>query len=397
MDIELAQENKAMKYDFDKIIDRKNTNSSKWDTTKDEVLPMWVADMDFEVAPKIIKTIINKAKHGVFGYPIVPEKFYDAEINWWKKRYNYHIKKEWISQVIGVVPSLSAIIQAFCQKGDKVLVQHPVYHVFDAVIQKNELEVATNDLIYENGRYKIDFEDFENKVKDEKVKLFILCNPHNPVGRVWDKDELRQMGELCIKHNVIVLSDEIHRDLVYKNYKYTPFCSINEEFLQNSITCTAPSKTFNIAGLKASSIIVANENYKQKIDKVLNQNILSSINIFGIEAFITAYESCEDWLDELLIYLEKNKDYLISFIDKNLPKLKVVEPEATYLLWLDISKLNINSKLLAKKLEELGKLRIIPGLVYGENGDNFIRINIACPLEVLKDGLKRLENGIKLL
>jgi len=386
-----------MEYDFDKIINRRNTNCSKWDTTKDGVLPMWVADMDFEVAPQITKAITNRAKHEVFGYAVIPEKFYTAEINWWKKRYDFDIQKEWIVPTIGVVPTLSTIIQAFCQKDDKVLIQYPVYQVFDMAIQRNSMQIVSNDLIYENNTYKIDFEDFEEKVKDEKVKLFILCNPHNPVGRVWSKDELKLMGELCIKHNVLVLSDEIHRDLVYKNYKYTPFASINEEFLQNSITCTAPSKTFNIAGLKASNIIVANKDYKQKVEKILNQNFTNSINIFGIEAFIAAYELCENWLDELLVYLEKNKDYLISYINKNIPELKVIEPEATYLLWIDTSKLNINSTQLAKKLEDLGKLRIISGITYGKNGDNFFRINIACSFKTLKDGLNRLKTGIELI
>jgi len=386
-----------MKYDFDKIINRRNTNCSKWDTTKDGVLPMWVADMDFEVAPQITKAILNRAKHEIFGYAVIPEKFYAAEINWWKKRYDFDIQKEWIVPTIGVVPTLSTIIQAFCQKDDKVLIQYPVYQVFDMAIQRNSMQIVSNDLIYENNTYKIDFEDFEEKVKDKKVKLFILCNPHNPVGRVWSKDELKLMGELCIKHNVLVLSDEIHRDLVYKNYKYTPFASISEEFLQNSIACTAPSKTFNIAGLKASNIIVANKDYKQKIETVLNQNFTNSINIFAIEAFIAAYELCENWLDELLIYLEKNKDYLIYYINKNIPELKVIEPEATYLLWIDTSKLNINSTNLAKKLEDLAKLRIISGITYGKNSDNFFRINIACPLETLKDGLNRLKTGIELI
>jgi len=386
-----------MKYDFDKTINRKNTNSSKWDTTKDGVLPMWVADMDFEAAPQITKAIIDRAKHEVFGYAVIPEEFYNAEINWWKKRYAFGIKKEWIVPTIGVVPTLSTIIQTFCKKDDKVLVQYPVYQVFDMAIQRNGMQIVSNDLIYENNTYKIDFKDFEDKVKDEKVKLFILCNPHNPVGRVWNKDELKLMGELCIKHNVLVLSDEIHRDLVYKNYKYTPFASINKEFLQNSITCTAPSKTFNIAGLKASNTIVANKDYKQKVETILNQNFTNSINIFGIEALITAYEFCENWLDELLVYLEKNKDYLISYINKNIPELKVIEPEATYLLWINTSKLNINSTNLAKKLEDLGKLRIISGITYGKNGDNFFRINIACSFETLKDGLNRLKKGIELI
>ncbi|QKJ27480.1 MalY/PatB family protein [Aliarcobacter cibarius] len=383
-----------MKYNFDKIINRKNTNCYKWDTTKEDVLPMWVADMDFEVAPKIIDSIIKKAQHGVFGYTMIPKEYYEAEIYWWKKKYNFEIKKEWIEPTTGVIPSLSSIIQTFCESGDKILIQSPVYHYFNISIENNNCEVLNNNLIYENNNYKIDFEDFENKIRNNKVKLFILSNPHNPVGRVWNKNELKKMGELCLKYNVLVISDEIHRDLVYKNYCYTPFASISEEFLQNSITCTSASKTFNIAGLKASNIIVANKNLKVKLNKVLNRNEIKSLNIFGIDSLTTAYLHCEDWLDELLIYLEKNKDYLIDYIKKEIPELEVVKPEATYLLWIDISKLNISSTKLANKLENIGKIRIISGGTFGKNGDNFIRINIACPLKTLKDGLNRLKNGI---
>ncbi|QKF73634.1 putative C-S lyase [Aliarcobacter faecis] len=383
-----------MKYNFDKIINRKNTNSSKWDTTKDGVLPMWVADMDFEVAPVIVENIIKKAQHSVFGYSIIPKEYYEAEINWWKKRYDFIIKKEWIEPTIGVIPSLSSIIQTFCKKDDKVLIQSPVYHYFNITIERNDIEIVTNNLIYENNSYKIDFEDFEKKVKDEKVKLFILCNPHNPVGRVWGKNELQKMGEICIKNGVLIVSDEIHRDLVFKGFSHTPFASISEEFLQNSITCTSATKTFNIAGLKASNIIVANQDLRVKLNSFLTKNEIKSLNIFGIDTTITAYENCEDWLDELLVYLERNRDFLTDFIEKNIPELKVIKAEATYLLWIDIKELNIDSIKFTKRLEELGKLRVIAGATFGENADNFIRINIACPFETLKDGLNRLKDGV---
>ncbi|MBL3520879.1 pyridoxal phosphate-dependent aminotransferase [Arcobacter lanthieri] len=380
-----------MKYNFDKIIERKNTNSSKWDTTKDGVIPMWVADMDFEVAPKIVENIIKRATHGVFGYTVIPNEYYEAEIKWWKNRYNFNIKKEWIEPTTGVIPSLSAIVQAFCKKGDKVLIQSPVYHYFNIAIQRNNIEVVTNNLIYENNTYKIDFEDFENKIKDEKVKLFILCNPHNPTSKVWSKDDLEKMGKLCIKYNVLVISDEIHRDLVFKDFSYTPYASISEEFLQNSITCTSATKTFNIAGLKASNIIVANQDLRVQLNNSLAKNEVKSLNVFGIESTTTAYLYCDDWLQELLVYLENNKDFLINYINKYIPSLKVVKAEATYLLWIDISELNISSVEFTKKLEDIGKLRVISGKTFGENGDNFIRINIACPKDILKDGLERLK------
>ncbi|WP_320035273.1 MalY/PatB family protein [Halarcobacter sp.] len=383
-----------MRYNFDKVIDRNNTNSSKWDTTEEGVLPMWVADMDFKAPTEIIDSILIRGIHGVFGYTMIPEKFYDAEIFWWEKRHNFSIKKEWILPTVGVIPSLSATVQAFCQEGDKVLIQSPVYNYFNTSIINNKCEVVTNDLIYKNNKYTIDFIDFEEKLKDEKLKLFILCNPHNPVGRVWTKDELTKMAELCIKHNVIILSDEIHRDLVYSDSKYTPIASISEEILQNSITCTAPSKTFNLAGLKTSNIIVANEEFRKKIDRSLNINESIEPNVFGIEALISAYTYGDEWLDQLLIYLEKNRDLAIDYIKKYIPELVVIKPEATYLLWIDCSKLNIQSEQLVKKIKELGKLRIASGITYGKSGENFIRINIACPLKTLEDGLNRLQNSI---
>ncbi|OCL87290.1 MalY/PatB family protein [Arcobacter porcinus] len=383
-----------MIYNFDKICERKNTDSSKWDTTKDGVIPMWVADMDFEVAPKIVESIIKKANHKIFGYIVISDKYYESEINWSKRRFNFDIKKEWIEATTGVIPSLSTILQTFCKKGDKVLIQSPVYHYFNIAIKRNELEVVTNNLIYKNSSYEIDFEDFENKLKNEKPKLFILCNPHNPVGRVWKKDELIKMGELCLKYNVLVVSDEIHRDLVFKEFTFIPFASICEEFLQNSITCTSATKTFNLAGLKASNIIVANQDYRLKLNENLVRNEIKSLNIFGIESTISAYNECEDWLFELLIYLEKNKNFLEDFISKNIPNLKVVKAEATYLLWIDISSLGLNSKEFTKKLEELGNVRVISGVTFGENGDNFIRVNIATPLEVLKEALEGVKNTV---
>ncbi len=383
-----------MKYNFDEIINRNNTNSSKWDTTQKGVIPMWVADMDFKVANPIIDSITNRAQHGIFGYTMIPKEFYDAEILWWEKRHNFKIKQEWIEPTVGVIPSLSAVVQAFCEQGDKVIIQSPVYNYFNSSITNNKCEIVTNNLIYNDGKYTIDFKDFEEKIKDEKVKLFILCNPHNPVGRVWTKEELIIMGNLCIKYNVIILSDEIHRDLVYSDFKYTPIASISDEILAQSITCTAPSKTFNLAGLKTSNIIVANEKYKEKINRSLNINESIEPNVFGIEALISAYTQSQDWLDELLKKKKKNRDFAVEFINKNIPQLKVIKPEATYLLWIDCSKLNIDSQTLVDKISNFGKVRLASGITYGKNADNFIRINIACPLEILEEGLKRVQKTI---
>src|SRR5574344_1475473 len=337
-----------MKYNFDKVINRKDTDCYKWDTTKDGVIPMWVADMDFEVAKPIVDSIIKRAKHPVFGYTMVPNEYFEAEISWWKKRFNYEIKKEHIIPTVGVIPSLSAIIQTFCQKDDKILIQSPVYHYFNIVIQNNDCKVITNNLIYKD-----------------------------------------------VKYDVLVISDEIHRDLVFKDYIFTPFASICEEFLQNSITCTSATKTFNLAGLKASNIVAANKDLRVKLDKTLSKNEMKGVNIFGIYSLISAYKECEDWLFELLIYLEKNKNFLEDFIAKNIPNLKVVKAEATYLLWIDISSLNMDSKEFTKKLEELGKVRVISGVTFGENGDNFIRVNIATPLEILKEAVFSIKKTVE--
>jgi cystathionine beta-lyase len=387
-----------LKYDFDTIINRRNTNSVKWDMTSEkDILPMWIADMDFKTAYPVIKALEKRVSHGIFGYAAIPDAYYQAEVNWWAKRHNFKIKKEWIEVSTGVIPSFSAVVQAFAEPGVKVLIQSPVYNYFNTSITNNKCKIVLNELKYNGEYYEIDFDDFEEKASDEKVKIFILCNPHNPVGRVWSKYELERLGEICLKHNVIVLVDEIHRDLVYKENKHIPFASISKSFLMNSITCTAPSKTFNIAGLKASNIIVANEEYKKKVNRSLNINETIEPNVFGIEALIAAYNDGEEWLDQLLEYLEGNRDYLISYINERIPKLKVVKPEATYLIWIDCRSLGISSKELSEKIFEQGNLRINDGHTYGEVGEGFIRINIACPRVLLAEGLERLEKVLKLI
>lgn len=381
---------KIMKYNFDEEINRRNTDSIKWDLDKEETIPMWVADMDFKVADAILYGMQKRLEQGIFGYTIIPDRYYDAESYWWKKRHNFEIERTWILPTIGVIPALSAIVQAFTEKGDKVIINSPVYNYFNTSITNNKCQVLINNLIYEGNSYKIDFEDFEEKVSDEKVKLFILCNPHNPGGRVWNYNELERIGEICLKHKVIIVSDEIHRDLVYKNYKYTPMASINSEILMNTITCTAPSKTFNIAGLKIANIVIANEELRRKVDKALNINESSKPNIFGIEALIAAYNEGEEWLEQLLEYLEENKIFLIDYIERNMPNLKVMIPEGTYLVWIDCSNLSISSREFGKKLLKEEKLRTSYGGIYGESGKNFIRINIACTRKIMEEGLNRI-------
>lgn len=383
-----------MKYNFDEVINRRNTGSVKWDLDKEEVIPMWVADMDFKVAEPILEAMKKRLEHGIFGYAIMSERYYEAEINWWEKRHNFVIKKDWIIPTTGVIPALAAIVQAFTVEGDKVIINSPVYNYFNTSITNNKCEVVVNNLIYEENSYKFDFEDFEKKVSDEKVKIFILCNPHNPGGRVWTYEELKKIGEICIKHKVIIVADEIHRDLVYKKYTYTPMASINNEILMNTITCTAPSKTFNIAGLKIANIVTSNEELRKKIDKSLNINEAIEPNIFGIEALIAAYNEGEEWLNQVLEYLEENRDYLVDFIKENIPELKVMIPEGTYLVWIDCSNLKISAKELGKRLLREEKIRLSYGGVYGDNGKDFIRINIACTKNTLKQVLKKIKNFI---
>lgn len=384
-----------MNYNFDEIINRRGTNTSKWDKVKDDVLPMWVADMDFKSPPLIIESLVNKAKFGVYGYASIPKAYYEAEMNWWQNRHKIQISQEWIEPTIGVVPSLGAVIQTFCNRGDKVLLQPPVYNNFYTTIINSGCEIASNNLIYDDDGYKIDFEDFEKQARDERVKIFLLCNPHNPVGRVWSVDELSKMAEICLKYNVIILSDDIHRDIVYSPHKYIPMASLSDEIAAKTIICTSPCKTFNIAGIKISNIITSNLTFKKQINQTLRKNGLTEPNLFAIEALICAY-SCDDWLDELLIYLQNNINFFTKKLGEELPQIKVIPAQATYLLWLDHSKITLYSDLLSQKMQTISKVRINSGKLYADNGNGFIRVNIGCPLSTLKDGINRLIDGFKL-
>jgi len=385
-----------MKYNFDEIIQRRGSNSYKWDTSKDEeVLPMWVADMDFRTAPAIIEALHRRTEHGIFGYTKVPPAYYDATTSWFRRRHNFTINKEWILFTSGVVPALSAIIKALTLPGDKVLVQTPVYNCFFSSIRNDECEMVANELVYKDGTYCIDFNDLEKKASDPKVKLMLLCSPHNPAGRVWTQEELKRIGEICLRNHVIVVSDEIHCDLVYEGHTHIPFASISEEFLQNSVTCIAPTKTFNLAGIQVANIIAADENIRQKIDKALNVNEVCEINAFAIEALIAAYNEGEDWLEELKFYLYSNYRYLTDFFRENLPYLPVIKLEATYLAWVDCRVLKQTSKQISETLLEKEKILINEGTMYGAAGEHFIRINIACPRELLVEGLNRLYKALK--
>ncbi|MDR0419823.1 MAG: pyridoxal phosphate-dependent aminotransferase [Prevotellaceae bacterium] len=380
-----------MKYDFDEIVIRKNTNSYKWDAVADnDVLPMWVADMDFRTAPPIIEALHRRVEHGVFGYTKVPQAYYNAIILWFQRRHSFAIDREWILFTSGVVPALSAIIKALTVPGDRVLVQTPVYNCFFSSIRNDECEMVPNELIYKDGTYSIDFDGLEQKAANPKVKLMLLCNPHNPVGRVWTSEELERIGEICFRNNVIVVSDEIHCDLVYNGHIHIPFASIGEKFLQNSVTCIAPTKTFNLAGIQVANIVAKDEEVRKKIDKSLNVNEVCEINAFAIEALVAAYTEGEDWLEQLKEYLHENYKVLTRFLKDYLPQLSVLPLEATYLAWVDCSALKKTSEKIVKELLEKEKLWVNEGVMYGEAGKDFIRINIATRRENLVKGLEKI-------
>lgn len=385
-----------MKFDFDRVFERRGTDSVKWDLSKDsEVLAMWVADMDFKTAPAIIEALERRAKSGIFGYALPPEKFYEALIGWFKNRHGADIAREWLLYTTGVVPALSAIIRALTSPGDKVLIQEPVYNCFFSSIRNNGCEIVSSDLKILNGSYEMDFEDLERKLGDPKVKLFILCSPHNPSGRIWTKDELQRAGELCLRHKATLVSDEIHCDLLLGGRRHIPFLSLGGDIAKNSVTCASPSKSFNLAGLHVANIIAQDAELRGKIDRALNINEVCEISPFAIDAQIAAYARGAEWLDELLAYLEQNFKFLRNFLRDNLPNLSAMELESTYLPWIDCRKLGLKSEEFSKLLLDKAKLWINPGTLYGKNGEGFVRINIACPRATLREGLERMKGALK--
>jgi len=377
---------------FDNPPSRRGTRSYKWDTaTDDKVLPMWVADMDFPAPQSVIDALIKRAKHGIFGYTKVPDEYYDAIINWFYKRHNFYFNKNDILYTTGVVPALSAVIKALTKESDKGIVQTPVYNCFFSSITNNKRPIVYNNLIYKEGRYKIDFEGLEALTQDPSVKLLLLCNPHNPVGRVWTIHELKTIGDICFKNKVIVVSDEIHCDLVYQGVTHIPFASISNDFFRTAVTLTAPSKTFNLAGLQVANIIVHNKILQAKIHSALNINEVCEINCFAIEALIAAYNEGKEWLEDVKIYLYENYLYLKKFFNEHFPELKIMPLEATYLVWIDIRALDIYTTKNINKILTYGKLWVNEGSIYGDDGDGFIRVNIACSRSTLKEGLKRFK------
>lgn len=387
-----------MVHDFDKINDRRGTNSYKWDSFKDpDIIPLWVADMDFKTAPCIIEALEKRVKHGIFGYTAVPEDFYKSTIDWFSRRHGLTIKKDEIIYTSGVVPAISAIIKALTSPGDKVIVQTPVYNCFFSSIKNNECEVFENPLIYKDNTFFMDFEDLETKACDPKAKILLLCNPHNPAGRVWTSEELRKLGDICIKNNIVIVSDEIHCEIVFPGFKYTPFASISNEFHEKSITCCSPSKAFNIAGLQIANIFAKDEKMRKAIDRAININEVCDVNPFGVIALIQAYEKGEGWLKDMIKYIHKNYLFLKNRIEKNLPSFHLTSLEGTYLAWLDCSCLQLSSSEIAEFLVDNHKVYVNSGEMYRDPTDRFIRINLATSRSILEEGINRLEEGLRIL
>lgn len=382
-----------MTYDFDTPTERRNTNSLKWDVAEGE-LPMWVADMDFQTAPEIREAIMKRAEHGIFGYSVIPDAWYEAYIQWWKMRHGYTVERDWLIFCTGVVPAISSIVRKMTTPAEKVLIQTPVYNIFFNSILNNGRQVLESPLRYDGKEYRIDFADLEEKLSDPQTALMILCNPHNPTGKIWDRQTLEKIGALCSRHHVTVVSDEIHCDLTDPGESYVPFASVSETCRQISITCMAPTKAFNLAGLQTAAVSVPDEVLRHKVWRALNTDEAAEPNAFAVEAAVAAFTRGADWLDALRDYLYENKKLAEAYIEKEIPDVRAVASQATYLLWLDCSGLIGCGREAAGFLRRETGLYLSEGSQYGGNGADFLRMNIACPRAVLKDGLERLKNGL---
>ncbi len=379
-----------MKYNFDSINNRVGTNSVKWDIHPD-VIPLWVADMDFQVFPELKEALSKRVDEGIFGYTLVPESYYEAIINWFDRRHHWHIDRSWILYTSGVIPAMAAALKAFTLPGEKVLIQTPVYNCFFSSIANCGCEPVENELVREGNTYRIDFADFENKCADPKTTVFLLCNPHNPAGRVWTKEELERMNEICMRHDVKVISDEIHCELIMPGYTFVPFASVSEACADNSVILNSPTKNFNIAGLQIANIICKNRQWLRRIDRAVNINETCDVNPFGVIALQEAYNKGAEWIDELNTYLYDNYKALKDFFHEELPKLEVLKLEGTYLVWVDITALEFTSDEVADKLLKEAKVWVNSGTMYGRKaGQGYLRINIATPRATLMEGLKRM-------
>lgn len=383
-------------FNFDEVIDRKGTNCAKWDMIEEsqkpaDVLPMWVADMDFRSPKKIEEALQERIQQGVYGYSIIPDTYYQAVISWMKRRHDFDVEKSWIIPTPGVVTAIKICVNAFTQKGDHIIINKPVYYPFDASIVLNHRHIVENPMIFKDGHYEMDYESFEQAIIDHDVKMFILCNPYNPIGKVWKKEELEKIGKICQKHHVLVVADEIHQDFVYRDHVHIPFYNVDESFKDFSIILTAPSKTFNLAGLQTSNVMIANERLKQIYQDTMTRCGVNAPNFLGIIACQCAYDECELWVDEMLEYVYDNFMYFDEFLKTNLPHIHLIEPEGLYLAWVDFRECGLNKDELEKVMLEKAGLWLDEGYIFGTGGEGFERFNLAVPRRILEDACQRLK------
>ncbi|EFM10015.1 aminotransferase class I and II [Paenibacillus curdlanolyticus YK9] len=389
----------GIKYDFDKVINRYGTASYKWDQSEKlfgraDLLPLWVADMDFEPPHEVVEAIKERANQGIYGYTIRTKGYHEAVEGWLLRRHGWQIQHDWISSSPGVVPALSLVVQAFTKPGDSVILQSPVYYPFYDVIRMNDRVVVDNALVLKEGRYEMDF-DLLEKQAAEGAKLLLLCTPHNPGGRVWTREELERVAEICIKHGVLVVADEIHHDLVYSGHKHTPFSALSEEIAQQTITCIATSKTFNLAGLQAATVIIPNDKIRNKYNYLLKTLSIHMESYFGLTAVESAYNHGDEWLDQLIPYLEENVNLVLAFVQKRLPQIKAMKPEGTYMVWLDCRAISEDPQKLKKLMFEQAGVAFSEGSVFGKQGAGYLRINVACPRSILTEALERFAAAIE--
>ena len=400
-----------MTYHFDEKISRKGTHSIKWEFVledskliaasqtdprgeKARLLPMWVADMDFRSPPAVIDALVARAEHGVYGYTFPTDSYYEALQNWVARRHGWEVKRDWVLLTPGLVPALNMLVQTFVAPGEKVLIQPPVYYPFFWAVEDNGAEIVSNSLINENGRYRMNFDDLAQKASDPAVKMVILCNPHNPVGRAWTPDELTRFGEICLENDVLVVSDEIHCDLIYSDHVFTSFARLGDDFRQKSVICSSASKTFNLAGLQTSSVIISDKELREQFAATIKRNGVFLANPFGIIAAEAAYNHGEAWLAEVMAYIEDNYRFMKSYLAEHLPQLKIVHPEATYLVWVDCRELGMDRAARKQLMMEQARVNLDEGELFGPEGEGFERFNIACPRSVLEAVLDRIKTAV---
>lgn len=388
-----------MPVDFDTVPNRRGTNCFKYDFAREmgmpeDVLPLWVADMDFPTAPEVLERLHALAEHGIFGYTGVKDAYFSAVHNWYAQRFGWETQRSWLVTTPGVVFAIAIAIRAFTQKGDAILIQQPVYYPFANKVTENDRQLVVNPLVLKNGRYEMDFADMERKIVDYHVKMLLLCSPHNPVGRVWTKEELLRVGEICQKHGVLVVSDEIHADFTYAGHTHRVFASVKSEFADFTITCTAPSKTFNLAGLQNSNIFIPNRQLRHAYKKELSACGCGGTNCMGMAACQAAYEAGADWLEQLKQYLAGNLAYIRQFLREKLPEIALIEPDGTYLVWLDLRKLGLTEQQQRQLIVQDAKLWLDTGTLFGQGGEGFERINIACPRTTIEQAMQRLEHAV---